>query len=197
MSENVSILGQIGTSQESRVSGPDDDGSFFYLNTLQSAEANGTVSSIRYCYAKPQATHQLYQATVGFYRRYRDSDIFQLVSDFSFNLTIVENSITAENSTVISSNDFRCDYRSFPPVAIQEGDVIGACTRDFPDLSIGRLVLTGRVSFLFFNLNVMRSAQVQSLCPGAGNLPLLVSTLSLDSNRQQLLISANITSNYI
>ena len=101
----------------------------FYLSHNTPATANGTVSSIQYCYTLDTDDLddiEIFLSTVGFYR-------------------LVGSNYTLVNSTVISvenigdrlpediTETFDCVEISVPEFEVERGDVIGVCQRLYPD----------------------------------------------------------------
>lgn len=108
----------IGTPVE-RLSSSDyeeleDDSARFYLNTEFPAIADGTVTSLSFCYDLNGPVDTTYQATIGFY--HMEGTNYSLID--SFNLSR-------------SRLPARCENISIPPIEVQQGDVIGVCARDF------------------------------------------------------------------
>ncbi len=166
----------------------DDD---FCLNRADRANFNGSVSSVNYCYAADiLCPEDVYQATVGFYRPVIDIDgdeVFQLVRSFTININ---------NTQVQSRTTFRCDAINIvPPIAVQIGDAIGVCSRNFnPPQSnqLRRLVFNAETD------NEDDRLRCNNICgPGAGVLPSIVESDGLDTelnnrNMRILLINADI-----
>ena len=80
---SVGFIGDL--PQDSYSYEPTDDESVFFLNTASSAETNGDVSDLSYCYSlEGGAKVKFYQATVGVYRM-NGPDTWNLT--YSFNVT--------------------------------------------------------------------------------------------------------------
>lgn len=187
----IRLLGDIGTvTRDEQNLIPSGSTAQLFFNIRDEAEDSGFVSSLRYCYTIPfDVEANIYQATVGFYRRRvdrvsREADIFQLISD-SFNITV-----DADNTTTLDRTVFQCAEMDIPSVQVQEDDLIGVCSRDYPEDSIGRLGLTSRSS----DISLRNEVQVQNiLCSRAGCIPESVSRSDLDQISLRLQIFGNIT----
>lgn len=72
---------------------PSDKSSGFFLNTRDPADANGTITSVRYCYTLPgnNTGRRVYQATD---RRQEDNSNNYLLVSESLNITIEVESVT-------------------------------------------------------------------------------------------------------
>lgn len=157
------------------------DNSHFYLNTDDPANASGVASSLGYCYYAVEGiiTVRVFQATVGFYRQGVNSS-FDLVSDFY---------VLSINVSTVLSDEVHCEQMKIPPLEIQEGDMIGVCSRNFFQDSVGRLRLVsiGRSRLLRNHENI-------ELCGRVGVLPQNIQANELERRRRLLHLYSNITS---
>ena len=165
------------------------DQSRFYLNAENPASASGIISSLGYCHYVPnniESGFNVFQATVGFYRRTLN-DNFRLVSDI-FNISV-------NTSTLLSSGVY-CGQLEITPVEIQQDDVIGVCSREFPQNSVGVLQLVSSDG-PGADQELLRSDttdDLQQLCSGLGLMPQDIHSSDLDRRQRILHLSANITS---
>lgn len=140
---------------------PTSDDSQFFLNSGAPANIDGTVSRVRYCHIlQTSTTATLLQATVGFYRR--SGNTFTLTN--SFNIT--------KSATSAPISIFQCENLSISPIQVNEGDVIGVCSRDFESSLIGRIILVANtISNANGDDSLFRNVPSDSLCSQEGHVP--------------------------
>lgn len=183
--KNVGQVGSIG--QENIQYTPATDSSPFFLNTRAAADANGTISRVKYCYTLPDDNTDSYRATIGLYRPQGGS--FNLLNSFS---------LTKTGNTLQGPRDeFVCEEMDIPSLEVQEGDVMGACmpSRSFTFLSAGPINLVaeledrGEILMQFQSLT-----QALRACLPVGTIPSVVSSGNLRNTSvgRLLMIAANI-----
>lgn len=163
---------------------PSADATRFFLNTRAPADANGTISSISYCFIRDRSVAvRLYRATVGFYRRHGNT--FKLT--YAFNITMNDTKTFQD-----SQDQFQCKDMSIDRVEVRQGEIIGFCSRFF-DKSTGRIILVAKgidSDSLFKNGIDDRD----NFCYTEGSVPREFTRDEIgEESRQILLLYANIT----
>ena len=144
----------------------------FYIDTQFPAETSGMIYSLSYCYSLPEFSADLlfYQAIVGFYRAGNNQNYIR-VSE-TFNITVPPP--PSSPPSPLSSTSQRCETLSIPGYNIQEGQVLGVCSREFRGDGIGRLNLVASDDDDNGGIGLRRSEareDVNRLCESPGTLP--------------------------
>ena len=153
----------------------------FFLNTLDPATASGTVSSLRFCaYLNDDASVEIYQATIGFFRETGQHGQYDLLNSVG----------VAVNAT--PGLEYTCLSVSTPDIDVQVGDVIGVCSRTF-NSSVASLGIA--VSVDDDTSSLLRNGRMQreSLCPAVGSIPTNIAADQLETRSLLLPIYANIS----
>lgn len=183
-----SVVGVIGNVTSEPISFPPIDQRNidvlrFFINTAASANASGTISSLRYCYTIQTGDDdsETYQATVGFYRQ--DGDDFTLSNNVSFDITIDSTPQVTPDTT------FQCeDKMIIPSVEVQEGEMIGVCTRNFDDSSVKRINFLASVQTNDRDLLRNDPRYDDNFCVKVGSVPTFFSRGHLDPGGNRLLL---------
>ena len=119
------VIGTIGnrTEEGDTQFEPGHPRSDFYLNTNAPATANGTISSIQYCYTLDTSNSEnidIYLTTVGIYRPVGNS--YTLI-----NSTVLIFDHNADQFPPDIDNTYHCTETNIAEFEVQTGDVIGVC----------------------------------------------------------------------
>ena len=120
----------------------------FYLNTLQPATSNGTITTLKYCYyGTRDRSVNIYQSLVAVYRKGLRGN-YDRISDTVL-ITKHRPSDTVLQTDVLLQG-FNCDYLELNKnISVVVGDVIGACVYDTSNVEVLNLVsLTDNGGFL-------------------------------------------------
>ena len=147
-----------------------DEPNRFYVDTQFPAETSGMIYNLSYCYSPPEFSTNLrfYQAIVGFYREGDDENYIRVSN--TFNITVP----SPRSSPSSSPSSTQCGTLSIPGYNIQEGQVLGVCSREFRGDGIGRLNLVASDDDDNGGIGLRRSEareDVNRLCESPGTLP--------------------------
>ena len=161
----------------------------FYMNTGAPADANGTITSVRYCYTLStlaSSESNFYQATVGIYRP-EGNESYNLKSFFIL------------TNASMSSNSFQCKQLNVPAnIEVEKGDVLGVCQWDFnfSNTSLGHInLIASTTGGSNESLQQLSPSLTEKYCTPLGMVPEKVadSDLTKRDERLSLLLSANIS----
>lgn len=154
----------------------DDNRPYFYLNTLNPANASGIVSSLWICYnldSDDDFDAPVFQATIGFYRPAADGGSFSLMSYITLTRT--------------SRDTLWCENVTIPNIEVEEGDVIGVCAINF-NSSFRRIDFVVSVSNDDCSLILGRGADKCFLMEPEGLIMLSVPLLAVCQHLSQTII---------
>lgn len=118
----------------------------FYLNTQHPAACDGNITSFRYCNYHPNAFALAFRSTFAIYRPLGDGS-YQAVSE-AFTVGGGGDALNLgefNRDEFRFQNDFGCGLRMVNvPIAVQVGDVIGACMYD-PGFLVAQLDIVGSI----------------------------------------------------